>query len=207
MHLSIYEETKNENTHEFVLETRELERGNMLRRAIFHVETWAIEYVIFYTNETERKDEIIALLLGLLPVDNETFIRENDIDENEIVLEKMFTINVSAGNHQREITSSDIIGLPFVREHPILVLNKHQSLHCAVVLKKGTGNIHAKWNPVCCIRIDEQENSGFVKIIFKTKDMLHPRSIVEKAIQKIPIASIEPPMDIFSKPVIPKDEY
>jgi DNA-directed RNA polymerase alpha subunit len=206
MDLPIYKEIKNENTYEFVLETKNIELGNILRRAMFHVETWAIEYVIFYNNETERKDEIISLLLGLLPVDNETFIEENDIDENETVLEKMFTINVSAGNHQREITSRDIVGLPFVREHPILVLNKHQSLHCSVVLKKGTGTIHSKWNPACCIRIDQEENEGLVKIIFKTKDMLNPRSIVEKAIQKIPVASAEPPIDIFSKPVIPKEE-
>ena len=74
MEITAHDEDK--RTHIFTLNTKIIEQANILRRAMFHVETWAIDYVTFYINKTEFKDEVIASILGLLPVDNDTLVKE-----------------------------------------------------------------------------------------------------------------------------------
>ena len=45
---------------------------NLVRTTILsEIETYSIEYVTFYLNDTSLKEEIIALRLGQLPINNE----------------------------------------------------------------------------------------------------------------------------------------
>lgn len=200
MEITAHDEDK--RTHIFTLNTKIIEQANILRRAMFHVETWAIDYVTFYINKTEFKDEVIASILGLLPVDNDTLVKEYEIDDNERILEHVFPIHVVAGDEQRLITTKDIEGLPFVKEFPILLLNTNQELHCTVILKKGNGNLHDKWKPAACIRVYQENEDEDTQLLFISKDMMDPETIVERAIVKIPAAEKEKPLDIFSKPVV-----
>lgn len=175
------------------LQIYDIVQANMLRRAIFHIPTWGVGYVTFYKNSTSRNDEVLALLLGLLPIDN------TNLELHDDTAEYRYTIRETG---PKVVTSDDIDGLPFVHTHPFVTLLEKQEIHCDLILVKDSGKTHAKWLPTACLRVDQDADTGQCKLLFKTKKMLSSLEIINSAYAHMNDAENAKPFDIFSKPLV-----
>lgn len=155
----------------FLFLTNDIKEANKLRRIFLNeIETFAIEYVSFYENISSRYDEIIALRLAQLVIDH------NKID---------FTLEKLEGNLEKEgpsiVKSSDIKGIPFTYETPILELASNEKISCFMIAKKGRSKTHVKWRPVANVSFT-QEEKGF-RFYIRLLGMLEPETLIRKAVE------------------------
>ena len=179
---------------------------NMLRRAILNeVETIAIKLVVFYTNISARHDEILALRLGQLAIDNEEFIRTNNLEQISDFKDFKTRIDVTG---PLEVTTNDIPNIPFANETPIITLRKGERILCDVILGLGKGDNHIKWRPVSTFTFTENKltedgrHGGFL-IRMKDVGMMSPINILLSGYNKITEAADRENDNIFTKQLIP----
>lgn len=165
---------------------------NMLRRSLMsEIPTYAIDVVTFFENTSPRHDEVIAFRLGQLPIDHDSFLpNENDEFETEIKVDG-----------PGEFNTDHIPGLPFKHITPITVLKSGQSIHCKIIVKKGTAKIHAKWRPVALVYIDKE--GDFFKISFKNVGMMSSNQIIQQGLHNMKRVGERQPHTIFSFPLLP----
>ena len=131
---------------------------NLYRRAILEeIETYAIEYVCFDINTTLTHDDVLALKLGQLVIDNEKFEKEEIIKEDWDL--KRYYVDISG---PRKFTSDDIIGLPITFKTPILELQSGERIKCFVIIRKNTSRTHVKWRPVGLVATNEISEGYFI---------------------------------------------
>jgi hypothetical protein len=102
-----------------------------------------------------------------------------------------------------EVTTDEIIGLPFKDRTTIVVLKEGQRLHCKLIVKRGTAKIHVKWRPVSAIEM-LQTAQGY-ELSFKNIGMLTTTSIIEQGIDRLINAATEIPQNLFTRPLIPQN--
>jgi len=177
--------------------TNDVSEINLFKRAIMsEIETYAIDIVVFHTNTSPRHDEIIALRLGQLVIDNTRFVPPPDTDYK-------FRIDISGPSDGTPltITTNNIHSLPFKFETPIVTLRKGQRIVCDCIVKKGQGRTHVKWRPVSSFTYTEV-NNGF-QIKFKEIGMLSGPEIIRQGLLKMTDAAQRPPQTLFSHTLIP----
>lgn len=184
--------------------TDDIAEVNLLRRAIIsEINTYCIDIVAFDINTSSCHDEIIALRLGQLVIDNSIFVPPDEGD---------FKTRIDVQGPGR-FTTDDIPGLPFKFFTPIEVLKAGQRILCDVTVKQGQGKSHVKWSPVSTVTFIETEietktetesetKMGF-KITIKNNGMLTGPEILEKGLAKIRDAAHRPPITLFSRPLVP----
>ncbi len=181
-------ETKGNVTTAIFL-TDDISEVNMLRRAIkSEILTYAIDIVIFHENNSPRHDEILALRLGQLVIDNDVY---QPTDER-------IRIEVSG---PKEFTTQDIPNIPFKYVTPIAQLSEGQKIVCDVIVREGSGRIHAKWSPVSLFSIIQHKSGYHIK--FKNVGMLSSQKIISKGLEMMKTAASRPPSNIFTRPLVP----
>lgn len=182
----------NGNITTALFKTRDVAEVNLLRRSVLsEIETYAIDIVIFQTNTSPRHDEVIALRLGQLVIDNSAFIppEHGDVKVHIDVI------------GPRVVTTESIPNLPFKYVTPFVTLKEGQRIVCDCIVKKGKGADHVKWRPLSTFSFSE-EPDGY-KITIKGIGMLEGDEIIQKGLEKMGEAARRPPLTIFTNPLIP----
>lgn len=147
--------------------------ANAIRRVmIAEVPTVAIDKVHLWQNTGVIQDEILCHRLGLIPIwvpDIESIeSAKEEGDDFDISGAIKFKLHVKCpSNHPKgqnlHVYSKDLIFDPQTKEqramhipprpvHPDILIAKlrpNQEIECELFCLKGSGKIHAKWNPVC----------------------------------------------------------
>jgi len=172
--------------------TNDVAEVNILRRAIMsEIETYAIDIVIFNTNTSPRHDEVIAQRLGLVVIDNTTFVPPVDGD---------MKVHIDVQG-PRIFTTKDIPDLPFVCHPNIAELRVGQRITCDCIVKKGQGKTHIKWRPISVFTFKAVE--GGHQISFKGVGMMTGEEIIRQGLAKMGDAARRTPMTIFSHQLVP----
>lgn len=107
-----------------------------------HVETYAVEYVVYHVTQGCRTPEGLAHRIGLVP------LKANSVrlDETGYMKERL---DITAGDAHRPVYARDV-DLPWVSGDEILiVLAPGERLVADLIVKAGTGAQHMKWRPIC----------------------------------------------------------
>lgn len=166
--------------------------ANMLRRSImYEIPTYAIDIVVFFVNTSARHDEIIALRLGQLVIDNNKFKPTGDLK---------FKIDVTGPT---TFDTTHIPDIPFTYITPIMELKANQRIICDVIVKKGTGYEHVKWRPVATIAYNSiiVDNNPAFQFRIKGIGMLSANTIFEKGLAAIQIANKREGTNLYFQPV------
>jgi hypothetical protein len=107
-------------------------------------ESYMIDQVTFFTNQSCHTEEDLAKRFGLLVPD------QSD--------EMTGTLNITG---PKLVMCSDIKKLSFIYDMPLVYLKENEQLHCQLTMKKGCGDMHQKWNPVSAITFCEIEYNVF----------------------------------------------
>lgn len=166
-------------------------RLNLLRRALMsEVETYTIDIVVFHINTSIRHDEVIALRLGQLPIDNEAYTGGDNFKVR---------VELESDENNYVFTTDDIPSIPFKYSTPILELRKGQKLVCDLIIKKGIGKTHVKWRPIANFSIKNADKYGY-NIEITHLDMFNPENLLKMGFDKIDQASKYKPLTIFTQP-------
>ena len=181
-----------ENITTALFRTKDVTKVNLLRRAILsEIETYAIDIVKFQINTSPRHDEVIALRLGQLVIDNSRYQPPENGD---------LTIHIDVEG-PGEITTASIPNLPFKYVTPFVTLRKGQRIVCDCTVRKGQGKTHVKWRPVSTFSFNEVDDGYLIRI--KGIGMLSGTEIIRMGIDKMEAAANRPPQTIFSRVLIP----
>jgi DNA-directed RNA polymerase alpha subunit len=172
--------------------TKDVAEVNLLKRAIWsQVYTYAIDVATFHTNNSPRHDEVIALRLGQLVIDNTRFVPPENGD---------YKIRIDVEG-PLEVTTDHIPELPFKFVTPLVTLRKGQRIVCDCVVKIGQGKTHVKWRPISTFTFTEVEDGYQIK--FKEIGMLTGPEIIQKGLEKMEDAARSPSQTIFSHTLVP----
>ncbi len=120
---------------------------NLFRRSLLsEIPTWGIDVVIFNRNNSARTDEIIALKLAQLVINQKQFV-----DKYAEQLQQNIDIRVRINVSGPSVFSTSDIPLPFTYVTPIMELREGEYLVFDVIVRQGTGYDHVKWRPVSTI--------------------------------------------------------
>jgi DNA-directed RNA polymerase subunit D len=140
---------------------------NAIRRTIMaEVPCLAIEDVTIYDNKSALFDEVIAHRLGMLPVPTDRSILASwDLDEDpetqteESTAEILYTLTYEGPGTVKakdlKPASEDSEAEIAEPETPIVKLGRDQRLMLEATAKLGTGQQHAKWQPVAAVGYQE----------------------------------------------------
>lgn len=142
---------RGEDTIQFLVEGVDAAFVNALRRIfISEIPTFAIDYVIFYSNTSPLYDEMIAHRLGLVPLTTELtryIPKEQCCEEGcekcsvTLSLSKEGPCIVVSG----DLISEDSDVVPAFDNIPIVKLGPDQKLTLNAIARIGYGSDHAKW--------------------------------------------------------------
>ena len=155
--------------------------ANMIRRTIMlEVPTVAVEEVIIEDNKTIHIDDIIIKRLGLIPLASGKANKKMNIadecscESNCEQCEISFTLEGSydegveiVSSADMQIDSEDVLpvfftfnfdGKKFEEPTPVVSLADTHSIKLSGKIRKGNGDMHAKWNPVCTLVYKEVED-------------------------------------------------
>ena len=157
-----------EDSIQFTLTNVDISIANSLRRVMIgEIPTLAIELVTFEDNTSLMNDEIISQRLGLIPLYSKNcdkdyvFYWECTCDTGECdKCSITFTLDVECKTEkQMKVTSRDLIsskpliqpfhGYDINDEIVICKLSHNQKIKLRCIARKGIGNDHSKWQPVC----------------------------------------------------------
>nr|QBK92188.1 MAG: RPB3 subunit of eukaryotic RNA polymerase II [Pithovirus LCPAC304] len=186
---------------EFILEEVDFERGDAskLRRIIMSaLEVMAIEIVEIVENETDLPDESIAQRLGLIPircddVEDVPLITNEGRAEEEIRSGIPFSIDVdypesTKGPRTKNVTESDIVisdkrCKTLTSGTPIFKLRPGQHFELRGLIQKGTGKMHAKWQPTTTVIFKHDEVQKRYTLSMETHGSLTCREIITRALE------------------------
>nr|UXY86965.1 DNA-directed RNA polymerase II [Cryptomonas paramecium] len=177
---------------------------NSLRRTIMgDVPTLSIDLVYVEKNSSFLHDEFIAHRLSLLPLDSENIKNLNysmDCECNSYcqLCSKIFELNVIANESLKHVFSTHLVEISsqkfsfekktnfsnqylkktnFASDIIITKLTKGQSIKLICIAKKGTGKMHAKWNPVSNIKFKAEYS---IKISLRNLNILLKKNLKQK---------------------------
>ncbi len=142
---------RGENTIQFIIEGVDAAFVNALRRAFLSdVPTFAVDYVIFYSNTSPLYDETIAHRLAMIPLTTE---RERYIPAEECCEEGCEKCSVTLSLSKEGpgmVMSGDLISedsdvVPAYDNIPIVKLGTNQKLTLNAIARIGYAKDHAKW--------------------------------------------------------------
>lgn len=171
---------------------------NLLRRSILsEITTNCIEYVIFNINTSSRPDEIIALRLGQLVLNNDKYIQK-DMYRCKFFF-KGNTTKTLNGDIGTIFTSNNLDNenLHITYETPIIKLFDKQELDFEIIIKQGKGKDHVKFRPVSTFAFKKFQN--YHEITFESIGMLNPMTIITEGLKNIQTAKNREAETIFSK--------
>ena len=144
---------RGEDTIQFLVEGVDVAFVNALRRIfISEMPTFAIDYVVFYSNTSPLYDEMIAHRLGMVPLTTELtryIPRDQCCEEGcekcsvTLSLSKEGPCVVVSG----DLISEDSDVVPAFDNIPIVKLGPDQKLTLNAIARIGYGRDHAKWQP------------------------------------------------------------
>ena len=149
---------------EFLLTNVDVSFANSLRRVIIsEVPTMAIDMVQVIENTSPLFDDFVVHRIGLVPlvsedIDKYVFPLKCSCKEGCSSCQVLFDISVKCDKETMDVTSKDIKPKnsdckvkPVEYDDPIVLtkLKKGQSINMTLTAKKGVGQTHAKWSPVC----------------------------------------------------------
>lgn len=142
---------RGENDIEFVIEGVNAAFVNSLRRAfISDIPTFAVDYVVFYSNTSPLYDEIVAQRLAMVPLTTETtrYIPASECCEDgcekcsvTLSLSREGPCMVMSG----DLISEDSDVIPVHDNIPIVKLGINQKLTLNAIARIGYAKDHAKW--------------------------------------------------------------
>jgi DNA-directed RNA polymerase II subunit RPB3 len=170
--MKVINQTKNELTFRWHNPSQSVAHS-LSRIIISEINTLAIDLVMIEKNTSVLTDEQLSLRLGLIPMSSEladTFLFPDEC-ECESYCKKcsiVMKLEVVCRNDYYNVTSKDLFwqdqrtrpihesGLPesFLGRDGygpgilIVPLIKNQVIKASCIIRKGTGEIHSKWNPV-----------------------------------------------------------
>ena len=186
---------------EFVLEEVNFDRGDAskLRRIIMSaLEVMAIEIVEIVDNTTDLPDESIAQRLGLIPirckdVEDVTLITNEGRAEEEIRSGIPFSIDVeypetTSGSRTKNVTEADITIADkrcktLTSGTPIFKLRPGQHFELRGLIQKGTGKMHAKWQPTTTVIFKHDKEEKRYTLSLETHGSLTCREIITQALE------------------------
>lgn len=148
------------NILRFYIKGVETEVANAIRRTmIADLPTMAIEDVVVVENTSPMRDEMLAHRLGLVPLktDLESYVPRELCDcHSELGCGKCSVtltleaeaVDASCTVYSKELDSSDPEVVPVSGEIPLLKLARGQRVKLEAYARLGTGQEHAKWQPV-----------------------------------------------------------
>jgi len=166
-----------------------LEAAVLRRTLMTEIPTYAIHIVIFDKNTSALVDELIALRLGLLIIDNEKLTDSQKKSRIHYEITGPLKFN---SRHMKEIH--------FVHNTPIIELRENEQLIFDVIIEEGIGNSNVKWCPVSGVTFDEKDS--IIKFKLENLGMLSHESLLQKMIEKQSVTSNRKPITIYQE--IPK---
>lgn len=142
---------RGENTVKFIIEGVDTSFVNALRRAFLsNIPTFAVDYVIFYSNTSPLYDEVIAHRLAMMPLTTET---ERYIPAHECCEEGCEKCSVTLSLSKEGpcvVMSGDLISedsdvVPAYDNVPLVKLSPNQKLTLNAIARIGYAKDHAKW--------------------------------------------------------------
>ncbi|MDD3421069.1 MAG: DNA-directed RNA polymerase subunit D [Methanocellales archaeon] len=131
--------------------------ANAIRRsAIAEVPTLAIEDINIYENTSVLFDEMLALRLGLIPLetDLESYILRSECKCEEGCPQCQVSLTLSAEGpkvvYSGELKSSDPKIVPSDERIPLIKLMEGQKVYLEAIARLGKGQEHSKWQPAMC---------------------------------------------------------
>jgi DNA-directed RNA polymerase alpha subunit len=189
----------------FEWEIDDISQVNLFRRSILsEITTYCIEYVIINTNTSSRQDEIIALRLGQLVINNEKYTQGEKYRNHFIFEGKSTSDDYKDGTYGYEYTSDDIKDVNIVIEHttPITTLFKNQVLDFEIMIMSGKGKDHVKFRPISTMFYHKHKYENgreYFLITINSIGMLSPLSLIRDALNNMENAKNIHPQTIFSK--------
>ncbi len=171
--------SENDKEIKFVLKETTISFANMIRRyAISRVETFAIEDVTIYENNTSFFDEFIAHRLGLIPLK----MPKGKIRKDYEVL---FLLDCSEGGtiYSGNLKSSDKEIVPVSDKIPIIKIKDGQSIKLEAKAVLGCAAEHAKWQPGIVSYSYDNENE--VHFTIESFGQMEAKEILKRALEKI----------------------
>lgn len=144
---------RGEDTLEFIIEGVSAAFVNALRRAFLSdIPTFAIDYVMFYSNTSPLYDEIITHRLGMTPITTETLRYKPASECCEEGCEKCSVTLSLSKEGPCMVVSGDLISedsdvVPVHDNIPIVRLEVDQKLTLNAIARMGYAKDHAKWQP------------------------------------------------------------
>lgn len=157
--------------------------ANSLRRImIAEVESWAIDTVDFYRNESIMSMEEIGHRLGLLPLK----VKGSKNDKQPSV-----SLTITAADNLT-VTAKDMVYencKPVYPDMPILILKKGHTVKFTAVLTKNSkiSGGHAKWSPTTVVFYEKKGDEYYFTI--ESSGVMKPEKIFSEA------------LDIFEKKI------
>jgi len=155
MEIKMIEKSKDGIKVTFLLKDSNTSFANAIRRiATDEVPTMAIEDVEFRKNNSVLYDEMMALRLGLLPI--ETDLRSYNLPEecsckgegcSQCQLKMVMKAKGPCTVYASEIKSQDPNCKPVYPKTLIVKLLKGQELELIAYARLGKGKVHSKWSP------------------------------------------------------------
>jgi DNA-directed RNA polymerase alpha subunit len=183
---------------QFILKDVDFDRGDAARiRQIImsSLESMAIEIVEIIENTTDLQDESIALRLGLVPikcinVEDIPLIKDTKNIKDETRAGVPFSINVtnpSSSKSTYSVTEKDINikdkrCRTVTSGTPLFKLRPGQSFELVGLIQKGTGKMHAKWQPTTNVKFsyDEKENKYILSL--ETNNRVTCREVISRSL-------------------------
>jgi DNA-directed RNA polymerase subunit D len=171
--------SENDKEIKFVIKDTKISFANMLRRyAISRVETFAIEDVTIYENNTSFFDEFIAHRLGLIPLKMPKGKLKKDY-------EVLFLLDHSEEGtvYSGHLKSSDKEVVPISDKIPIIKLKNGQNIKLEAKAVLGCAADHAKWQPGIVSYFYEKEDE--IKFTIESFGQMKAKEILKRALEKI----------------------
>jgi DNA-directed RNA polymerase subunit D len=158
MDLKVVEKTKHSML--FIIRGINAPFVNTIRRIILEeVPSMAIDEVVMIENSSVLHDELLALRLGLIPLntDLDSYNLQEECNCNSELgcnlCRTILTLDYEAGKEAVTVYSKDIISedpniIPVSKKIPIVKLAPNQKVRLEAYAKLGKGKDHAKWQPV-----------------------------------------------------------
>lgn len=172
---------------DIALDIEDVTEANLIRRALMtEIPVVAVDVVVIDVNKSPRHDEIIALRLGLAPVDNEKLgeVREVEVDVSGPL----------------SFTTDDIPEIPFVGTTSLVELREGHRFKARLILREGTGREHVKFCPVSAAHVRETEDGIYLR--FKNLGMYEADRLIEMARGLTDVTAERPSNNIFSRQML-----
>lgn len=131
------------NVNEYLFKNAPIDLLNKIRKILItRVPVWAIDTVKIYENTTRFTDEMICNRLSMLPIFVDS---KNEEEMSQIVSISGYDYFYLTPELLFDGSKINIIDEFATRKYQIIPLSKNEKIEIQLVARKGTMNIHSKW--------------------------------------------------------------